>query len=163
MIPGLSDPPHGLARHGVVQLPQCWLVLRSVSQPFAALPSQLPHSSSQNTEQVPPAQVAVPWPLAQAPLQHVPLTQTPDRHWVSPEHPAPVALFGRHMPTSHQRPDPQWTSLPQGPHVVPLALQFPFGHGCCWTGGQLPAPSQTAASVWMPFVHEAGRHCVDEL
>jgi hypothetical protein len=144
------------------QAPQFSVVLSVVSQPLSRRPSQSPHPLSQVRAHNPLGQVpSVPaWVPTHGWLQQVPLTQMFDRHALSVGHPAPFAPFARQVPESHHRPPPHWRSLPQEPHAVPVGMQIPVAHGCGGLWGQLPLPSQLAAGVRTPLVHEAGRHDV---
>jgi hypothetical protein len=73
--------------HAWPQEPQCAAEeLKSVSQPLAALASQLPHPEKQPIEHAPRLQPAVPWLLLQA-WPHAPQLEVDV--WVLVSHPLP--------------------------------------------------------------------------
>ena len=100
------------------------------------------------------------WPV-QAFEQQKPSTQVPERHSAAVLQLMPFGSFATHTPPA------QYCVLLQSPsemHESAVPLQraptqlAPFGHGSTVAGGQLPAPSQKAASVALPFWQRPSRH-----
>ena len=107
------------------------------------MPTQVP------LEQVPQAPQAV--------LQHTPLTQLPDVHWLAAVQEAPFDCGGVHTPKTHTSPEMQLVSALQ---VVRQAFgpQTYGEHLWVVSGGQLPVPLHWAELVWVPFEQLAARH-----
>jgi len=151
----------------VVQVPQCWRSApRSVSHPFDASLSQLPHPGLQAMAHVPALQVAVPWAAPHA-LAHAPQWLAFVLVFVS--HPLPVLPSQFPQPAAQtwmaQEPVEQVTvafaRLQVAPHVPQFAVVVMLvSHPFFWSASQLSKPvwqtgtqrPPTQLVVPLPFV-----------
>jgi hypothetical protein len=104
----------------------------------------------------PAASQAWHWP-PHAVSQQTPSTQKPVAHWFAPAQAAPAASLGVQTPAAQKSPPAQSPSAAQFPRHAD-APQAYGAQACVWTAGQLPAPSQAAASVATPAAQEPARH-----
>lgn len=94
----------------------------------------------------------------QAVSQQTPSTQLPLAHWFAAEQLPPGDSCGTQVPELHQLPAAHWASVEQVA-LQAVAAQAKEPQDWVEAGGQDPAPSQAAASVAVPAVQEAARHC----
>ena len=161
MPPKQDAVPFGFV-HALPQLPQlATLVLRFASQPFAALPSQLPNPRLQMGAQAPAEQTVVPFAFVQAP-PHEPQFAT--LIWVFVSQPFDKVPSQLPNPESHamaQDPTEQLAvpftllqSVPQLPQFATLEFVF-TSQPLVDTPSQLANPLVQAVSEHVPEGHEA--------
>jgi hypothetical protein len=93
----------------------------------------------------------------QAVLQHTPSTQLPERHWVAEVQAMPLGMRATHMPSRQKLPIAHSTSVSQlVRHAVDEQAKRPQSRERA--GEQAPRPSQVAAWVSVPFMHEGMPH-----
>jgi hypothetical protein len=102
------------------------------------------------------------WP-EQARSQQNPSAQMFDAHCESNEHELPSGCFGTHWRVAPSQRLPMLQSASAAQVVLHAVVPQTYApHDCVVTAGQEPLPAQLAASVSIPLLHEAVRHCVDE-
>jgi hypothetical protein len=93
----------------------------------------------------------------QAPPQQIPCWQNPDMQSVAAVHVAPSGFFPQ-LPLVQTFPVEQSASVAHVLLQVPAVPHTKGAHGCVVPATQLPAPSQSEASVSVEPAHEPAAH-----
>jgi len=95
----------------------------------------------------------------QAVSQQTPSTQWPVAHWFAAPQAVPGPSCATHTPAEQKAPAAQSASTLQSPRQL-AGPQAKAPQDWVWSGGQEPAPSQTAARVAVPLAQVGARHWV---